>query len=88
MRFLPDYAKAECAKVLGYLDEVLASRRYLVADRLTGADILNSFLVDLLAQSGQLAQFPHLQAYWQRLNTYPARQKAAALERELDRSAE
>ena len=60
MRFLPDYAKAECAKVLGYLDEVLANRRYLVADRLTGADILNSFLVDLLAQSGQLAQFPHL----------------------------
>ncbi|BBQ24129.1 MULTISPECIES: glutathione S-transferase family protein [Aeromonas] len=88
MRFLPDYAKAECAKVLGYLDEVLANRRYLVADRLTGADILNSFLVDLLAQSGQLAQFPHLEAYWQRLNTYPARQKAAALERELDRSAE
>ena len=88
MRFLPDYAKAECAKVLGYLDEVLANRRYLVADRLTGADILNSFLVDLLAQSGQLAQFPHLQAYWQRLNTHPARQKAAALERELDRSAE
>ncbi|WP_421142612.1 glutathione binding-like protein, partial [Aeromonas dhakensis] len=88
MRFLPDYAKAECAKVLGYLNEVLASRRYLVADRLTGADILNSFLVDLLAQSGQLAQFPHLQAYWQRLNTHPARQKAAALERELDRSAE
>ena len=67
---------------------VLASRHYLVADRLTGADILNSFLVDLLAQSGQLAQFPHLQAYWQRLNTHPARQKAAALERELDRSAE
>ena len=60
MRFLPDYAKAECAKVLGYLDEVLANRRYLVANRLTGADILNSFLVDLLAQSGQLAQFPHL----------------------------
>lgn len=88
MRFLPDYAKAECTKVLGYLDEVLASRHYLVADRLTGADILNSFLVDLLAQSGQLAQFPHLQAYWQRLNTHPARQKAAALERELDRSAE
>ena len=87
MRFLPDYAKAECTKVLGYLDEVLASRHYLVI-ALTGADILNSFLVDLLAQSGQLAQFPHLQAYWQRLNTHPARQKAAALERELDRSAE
>ena len=37
---------------------------------------------------GQLAHFPHLQAYWQRLNTHPARQKAAALERELDQSAE
>ena len=49
--------KPECTKVLGYLDEVLASRHYLVADRLTGADILNSFLVDLLAQSGQLAEF-------------------------------
>ena len=88
MRFLPDYAKAECAKVLGYLNEVLASRRYLVGDRLSGADIMNSFLVDLLAQSGQLAQFPHLKSYWERLNTHPARQKAAALERELDRSAE
>ncbi|MNH30143.1 glutathionine S-transferase [compost metagenome] len=87
MRFLPGYAQAECAKVLGYLNEVLASRRYLVGDRLSGADIMNSFLVDLLAQGGQLAQFPHLQAYWQRLNTHPARQKAAALERELDLGA-
>ena len=44
MRFLPDYAKAECAKVLGYLNEVLANRHYLVGDRLSGADIMNSFL--------------------------------------------
>ena len=87
MRFLPDYAKAECTKVLGYLDEVLASRRYLVGDRLSGADIMNSFLVDLLAQGGQLARFPHLEAYWERLNSHPARQKAAALERELDLGA-
>lgn len=84
MRFLPDYAKAECAKVLGYLNEVLANRHYLVGDRLSGADIMNSFLVDLLAQSGQLAHFPHLQAYWERINTHPARQKAVELERELD----
>ncbi|WP_192896262.1 glutathione S-transferase family protein [Aeromonas salmonicida] len=84
MRFLPDYAKAECAKVLGYLNQVLASRHYLVGDRLSGADIMNAFLVDLLAQGGQLAHFPHLQTYWERLNTHPARQKAATLERELD----
>ncbi|MGL4506967.1 MAG: glutathione binding-like protein, partial [Aeromonas sobria] len=71
-------------KVLGYLNEVLATRHYLVGDRLSGADIMNSFLVDLLAQSGQLAHFPHLQAYWERLNTHPARQKAVELERELD----
>ncbi len=45
---------------------------------------MNSFLVDLLAQSGQLAHFPHLQAYWKRLNTHPARLKAVELERELD----
>ena len=87
MRFLPGYAQAECAKVLGYLNEVLASRRYLVGDRLSGADIMNSFLVDLLAQGGQLARFPHLEAYWERLNSHPARQKAAALERELDLGA-
>ena len=66
---------------------MLASRRYLVGDRLSGADIMNSFLVDLLAQGGQLAHFPHLQTYWERLNTHPARQKAAALEHELDRDA-
>ena len=87
MRFLPDYAKAECAKVLGYLNAVLSTRHYLVGYRLSGADIMNSFLVDLLAQSGQLAQFPYLKTYWERLNTHPARQKAAALERELDQSA-
>jgi glutathione S-transferase len=87
MRFLPGYAQVECAKVLGYLNEVLATRRYLVGERLSGADIMNSFLVDLLAQGGQLAQFPHLKSYWERLNTRPARQKAAALERELDQSA-
>lgn len=84
MRFLPDYAKAECAKVLGYLNAVLSTRHYLVGDSLSGADIMNSFLVDLLAQGGQLAHFPHLQTYWERLNTHPARQKAATLEHELD----
>ncbi|MGB6187072.1 MAG: glutathione S-transferase family protein [Aeromonas molluscorum] len=84
MRFLPDYAKAECAKVLGYLNAVLSTRRYLVEERLTGADIMNSFLVDLLAQSGQLPHFPHLLAYHQRLMEHPGCRKAEALERELD----
>ncbi|MEC8428843.1 MAG: glutathione S-transferase family protein [Pseudomonadota bacterium] len=82
--FLEDYAQAEAAKVLGYLNSALENRRYLVGDRLSGADIMMFFGVDALERSGTLAFFPALEAYLKQLRTHEGCRKSEAVEAELD----
>ena len=79
---LLDYAQHEADKVIGHLNHSLADKRYLVADKLTGADIMMSFIVDILSNSGQLAQYPHLQRYAAQLASHPGWQRAQALEQQ------
>ncbi|MBK3439217.1 glutathione S-transferase family protein [Pseudomonas sp. MF7448] len=45
LKFLEDYAGAEFDKVFSYLDDYLKDRRFLVEDRLTGADFMLGFVV-------------------------------------------
>lgn len=45
LKFLEDYAGAEFYKVFSYLDDYLKDRRFLVEDRLTGADFMLGFVV-------------------------------------------
>lgn len=45
LKFLEDYAGAEFDKVFSYLDDYLKGRRFLVEDRLTGADFMLGFVV-------------------------------------------
>lgn len=78
--FLGDYADAETFKVISYFNDSLAGKRYLVADKLTGADIMMSFIVELVANSGQLANFPHLETYAKQLATHSAFNKAESIE--------
>ncbi|WP_409438938.1 glutathione S-transferase family protein [Psychromonas sp. GE-S-Ul-11] len=78
--FLGDYADTETFKVLSYFNNSLAGKRYLVADKLTGADIMMSFIVELVANSGQLANFSHIQTYAKQLATHSAFHKAENIE--------
>ena len=45
LKFLEDYAGAEFDKVFSYLDDYLKDRRFLVEERLTGADFMLGFVV-------------------------------------------
>ena len=80
---LLDYAQGECAQVLTYLDQSLADKRYLVADHLTGADIMMSFIIDVLVMSNSLHHYPNLAQYAQQLQTHESWLKANAFEKQL-----
>lgn len=84
--FVGDYADAETAKVLGYLNSSLEGKRYLVGDQLSGADIMMSFVVGALEQSETIAFFPALERYLKQLRTHEGCRKSEALEAELDDS--
>lgn len=81
--FLQDYADGEAMKILTYLSEQLEGKEYLVGNKLSGADIMVFFVVDMVEQSGALVFFPVLDAYLKRLRTHKACQKAEQLEKEL-----
>ncbi|CAM3623570.1 Glutathione S-transferase GST-6.0 [Vibrio aerogenes CECT 7868] len=83
-QFLSGYAATEMEKVMGYLNQVLDGKTYLVGDKLTGADIMMSFIPELLANLGELSKYPNLARYHQHLSSLPGNQKAAALEAEYD----
>lgn len=78
--FLADYAEAELDKVMSYVDARLQRKRYLVADKLTGADIMMSFIVDILAKFALLAKYPNIGRYADQLASHPAFQKSEQLE--------
>ncbi|POF55596.1 glutathione S-transferase, partial [Vibrio vulnificus] len=62
-QFLAQYADAEINKVVGYLDQSLQGKNYLVGETLSGADIMNSFIVEIVQQFGLLEQYPNLARY-------------------------
>ncbi|MGF1909483.1 glutathione S-transferase [Vibrio kasasachensis] len=78
--FLADYAEAELDKVMSYVDARLQGKQYLVADKLTGADIMMSFIVDILAKFALLAKYPNIARYADQLASHPAFQKSEQLE--------
>ncbi|MDC5852025.1 glutathione S-transferase [Vibrio europaeus] len=80
MNFLPDYAAIELDKVMSYVDQRLEGKRYLVADKLTGADIMMSFIVDILTNFGLLERYPNITNYAEQLASHETWQKAQQLE--------
>ncbi|HHB1594027.1 TPA: glutathione S-transferase family protein [Vibrio campbellii] len=78
--FLADYADAETMKVMGYVDQSLEGKTYFVEERLTGADFMMSFVVDVLNKFGVIERFPNIQRYSAQLTTHPAFTKAEELE--------
>jgi glutathione S-transferase len=57
---------------LDYLSRELGHRQFLVGNDLTGADTMNSFVLEASSARGPLGQFPNLVAYLERLQSRPA----------------
>ncbi|WP_332398763.1 glutathione S-transferase [Vibrio metschnikovii] len=78
--FLKGYADHEAAQVMRYFDQSLAGKTYLVAEQLTGADIMMSFIAEILVKDGVIEHYPNIARYLRQLATHPAYQKANQLE--------
>lgn len=78
--FLAGYAAVEVEKVIGYLDTALENRSYLVGDTLSGADIMMSFIVEIVENSGDITRFANLMRYAKQLESHAAFQRAGELE--------
>lgn len=78
--FLARYADTEIAKVIGHLERHLADRVYLVANKLTGADIMMSFILDILANNNATADYPNIVRYQQQLAGHTSYQTAELAE--------
>ena len=84
--FMSDYANTEIGKVISYFDEQLAGKRYLIADKLTGADIMMSFIVEQLAVRGILANYSNIARYADQLQSHEHLVKAQQIEAKYDNS--
>ena len=81
LKFLEDYAGAEFDKVFSYLDDYLKDRRFLVEDRLTGADFMLGFVVKgALNLLKSKSEFPHIETYIKNLEN----QKSYKLALDID----
>lgn len=85
LKFLNGYTRTEFDKVLGYLDSALVNKTFIVGDTLSGADFMLAFVaITVVEQMKCGAQYPHLQAYLQRLAELDSWKRALKLEREVD----
>ena len=78
--FLAGYVDNEIGKVISYFNQSLQGKTYLVGEQLSGADIMMSFIAEILKNNGSLSQFEHIERYEQQLSTHAAFQKADQLE--------
>jgi glutathione S-transferase len=58
--------EAELSLTLGYIDQSLAGRDYLLGNALSGADIQMSFVGELAAAKADIALYPNLNAWVRR----------------------
>jgi glutathione S-transferase len=72
-------ARGRVSQTFDYVDTAFGSRRYLVGDEFTAADIMMGFTLAAARMLGLLEQ-PRLNTYLERLEARPAYQKATALE--------
>ena len=64
--------ESEIANHLSYVEGALKDRSFFVGDSLTGADIQMSFVAEVAKAHGKLPEYPHLEAWIERLHARPA----------------
>jgi glutathione S-transferase len=84
--FLGAYADNEIEKVISYFDHSLAGKRYLVDEQLTGADIMMSFIAEIVERNGELNKYKNIQQYLTQLASHSTFVKADKIEHDLDNS--
>lgn len=82
---LDSYAHIEAIKVLNYLNSSLSGKKYLVDERLTGADIMMSFVTESVNNLGMMDQFHEVKRYANQLASHKSYQKAGELEDKYSR---
>ena len=80
------YIKTEKHKVLSYLDEAVKDKLYIVGNQLSGADIMLSFDMIMLAKQGALDDYPHIKQYALQLAKIDSYQRTMRLEANYDTS--
>ena len=68
--------ESEVANYLGYLNDALAEKAYLLGDELSGADIQMSFIGEIAKAQGKLQAYPNLAAWVEKFQARPAYRKA------------
>lgn len=85
--FMGGYAEMEKGKILSYLNDCLEGKKYLVGEKLSGADIMISFIVELIpAVDDGLEKYPNIAKYAKQLASHPTFRKADELEKRYDES--
>ncbi len=68
--------EAEIANHIGYIDQAVTGRDYLVGDSLTAADVQVAFVLEAASASGALKAYPNAETYLRALQARPAYQRA------------
>ena len=68
--------ESEISNHLGYVEQALQGRQWLVGDALSGADIQMSFVGEVAGPRGNRANYPNLDAWVKRFQARPAYRKA------------
>lgn len=82
--FMAGYADTEIAKVIGYFDQALENKTYLVGEKLSGADMMMSFIVEIVTNNQVINQYPNIARYAQHLQTHEHFVKAHEIEAQHD----
>jgi len=69
--FLGGFAREQINDVLTLANNELADKTYLMGDQFTGADVLNAFVFEKIGETRGLGEYPHLEAYMQRILARP-----------------
>lgn len=80
------YIAAEKHKVLSYLDDAVTDKLYIVNNQLSGADIMLSFDLIMLAKDKALEQYPNVEQYALQLAKLDSYQRTMRLEANYDDS--
>lgn len=84
LTFLDHYAQVEFDKVFGYLEQYLQGKRFLVDNRLTGADFMLGFVIYGLVYKLKIAdQYPNIIQYLHNLEAFPSWQRALKIEKDM-----
>ena len=84
--FLSGYISQEKHKLLGYLNDEVKDKAFIVGNKLSGADFMLSFDLIMLAKRGDLDDYMHIKQYALQLTSIDSYQRAMRLEANHDDS--